>query len=424
MDTNQQQPNRSTAPVIFFSAGEPSGDMHGANLIKSLRKRCPGVQVRGFGGPKMAGAGCRVDQDLTGIAAMWIVQAVLNIHKFWAAFQLAGKIFREAKPDAVVLIDFPGFNWWMARRAKKYGVPVFYYAPPQVWAWAQGRVKKMRKFVDHVLCGLPFEAQWYRERGCNARLVGHPYFDEVTEHQLDQQFLRELRDDGRPVVALLPGSRTQEVHNNFRWIAKAAARVQASRPDARFVVAAFKEEQTAHIGECLQAANLAADLVIGKTPEVIHASDCAISVSGSVSLELMAHTTPTVIIYWVPRIPYLIQRVLRKVRYITLVNLLSADDAFSGDTRPFDRHQPGAEQVLFPEYVSCGDPSEEIAWHITQWLNDEDARLDRVRRLEQLKEEICHPGAADTAAEYVLSTLGVDALVRRTPQPERAPQAA
>lgn len=379
--------------------------MHGANLIRALRDRNPNVQARGFGGPRMADAGCQVDTDLTGIAAMWIVQALLNIHKFWAAFRQAGKIFRESCPDAVVLVDFPGFNWWLARRAKKHGIPVFYYAPPQVWAWAQGRVKKMRKYVDHVLCSMSFEARWYAERGCNATLVGHPYFDEVIEHQLDDSFVQRLREDVRSVVALLPGSRSQEVHKNFRWIAKAAARVKESVPETRFVVAAFKEEQTEHIHQCLREAAVPADVFVGKTPEIIHASDCAISVSGSVSLELMAHATPTVIIYWVSRLPYLIQRVLRKVKYITLVNLLSADDAFSGSTSPFRRDQPGAEKVLFPEYVSCGDPSADIAWHITQWLTDDKARMERVERLNQLRAEICHPGAALAAADYVLAEL-------------------
>lgn len=400
--------------MIFLSAGEPSGDMHGANLIRAMRKHRPQVQARGFGGPKMAAAGCRVDTDLTDIAVMWIVQAILNINKFWAAFRQAREIFRTSPPDALILIDFPGFNWWMARLAKKYGIPVFYYAPPQVWAWAQGRVKKMRKFVDHVLCSMSFEAQWYRERGCRTMLVGHPYFDEVATHALDEPFIARLKASNQPIVALLPGSRMQEVRNNFRWIAKAAAHVKLDVPHAKFVVAAFKQEQLPLIEAALAEAGLEAEICVGKTPEIIHTATCAIAVSGSVSLELMAHTVPAVILYWVPKLPYLIQRLFRKVKYITLVNLLSAKDALTNDTRPFDRHRPGADDVLFPEFVSCGDRTEDMAWHIRQWLTDDAARKQRIAQLEELKQDVCHAGAAQTAADYVLQELGLDVAVPST----------
>jgi lipid-A-disaccharide synthase len=188
---------QSKPPLIFFSAGEPSGDLHGANLIRQLQEQCPGLRAVGYGGPKMAEAGCRLHADLTALAVMWFARAILNLHKFWDLASRADRYFRHHRPDAVVLIDYPGFNWWIARRAKAHGIPVFYYCPPQIWAWARWRVKKMRRLVDHVLCSLPFEAPWFRRHGCNATFVGHPFFDEVRRYAYDEQFIEEHRAAGR-----------------------------------------------------------------------------------------------------------------------------------------------------------------------------------------------------------------------------------
>ena len=152
--------------TIFFSVGEPSGDLHGANLIRQLQARRPGLQAVGYGGPKMAAAGCQLHADLTALAVMWFARVLVNLHKFWDLASRADRYFRHHRPDAVVLIDYPGFNWWIARRAKAHGIPVFYYTPPQIWAWARWRVKKMRRLVDHVLCSLPFEEAWLRRHGC------------------------------------------------------------------------------------------------------------------------------------------------------------------------------------------------------------------------------------------------------------------
>ncbi len=144
---------------IFFSVGEPSADLHGANLMRAIQVRRPGVEFVGYGGPLMAAAGCDLHCDLTALAVMWFLRVLLNLHKFLDLASRADRYFRHQRPDAVVLIDYPGFNWWIAKRAKAHGIPVFYYTPPQIWAWGSWRVKKMRRFVDHVLCSLPFEGR-------------------------------------------------------------------------------------------------------------------------------------------------------------------------------------------------------------------------------------------------------------------------
>ncbi|MBN1395796.1 MAG: lipid-A-disaccharide synthase [Pirellulales bacterium] len=399
---------RTGPPTIFFSAGEPSGDLHGANLIRRLRERCPEIRTVGYGGPKMAAAGCRLHADLTALAVMWFARVLVNLHKFWWLVRRADRYFRDARPDAVVLIDYPGFNWWIARKAKSRGIPVYYYTPPQIWAWARWRVKKMRRLVDHALCSLPFEEEWLRRHGCRATFVGHPFFDEVRSHDYDEPFIDEQRRRGGPLVAILPGSRSQEVSHNLRWFLKAAAIVREKVPEVRFAVACFKRNQAEAARTAVEQSGLPAEVHLGKTPELMRAADCAMSVSGSVSLELLYHKTPTVILYWIGRFAYFVQGFFRKVKYITLVNLLSAGGVETDDITPYDPAQPDADRVLFPEYLTCEDQSERIAAHIIEWLTDPAARTKRVEALAALKARVAHGGASDRAAKFILEAVGVD----------------
>jgi lipid-A-disaccharide synthase len=390
---------------IFFSVGEPSGDLHGANLIRAIRARCADIRFVGYGGPLMHEAGCDLHADLTALAVMWFLRVLLNLHKFLQLASRADRYFRHHRPDAVVLIDYPGFNWWIARRAKAHGIPVFYYTPPQIWAWGSWRVKKMRRFVDHVLCSLPFEETWFRDRGCHATFVGHPYFDEVRRQKLDREFLdRQRRQPGR-LVTILPGSRTQEVEQNLRWFLRAAALVYAGVPGVRFAIASFKPHQAKLAEAMIAGTRLPIEVHVGRTPELIHLAECCMAVSGSVSLELLYQAKPTVILYWISRVAYRVQGFFRRVKYITLVNLLSADAPFGPDLTPFNPHHPDARQVLFPEYLTCEDRSLEIATHVVQWLTDDSLRRERVASLAELKARVGHGGASAQAADYILKAL-------------------
>ncbi|HVX16152.1 MAG TPA: lipid-A-disaccharide synthase [Pirellulales bacterium] len=393
-------------PTIFFSVGEPSGDLHAANLIRALRARRPDIEFVGFGGPEMARAGCKLHADLTSLAVMWFLRAILNLHKFLALVSQADRYFRHVRPDAVVLVDYPGFNWWIARRAKAHGIPVFYYAPPQIWAWASWRVKKMRRFVDHVLCSLPFEETWFRQRGCNATFVGHPYFDEVWQRNLDQAFLDEQIARDERLVTILPGSRTQEVEQNLHWFLRAAARIHAAVPNVRFAVASFKPHQAEYARRLVAETGLPIEVHLRRTPELIELADCCMAVSGSVSLELLHHAKPTVVLYHISRVAYFVQSFFRRVKFITLVNLLTADEIFPEDVTPYDPAAPGSERVLFPEYLTCEDRSERLARHVIEWLDDEPRRRKLIGELVKLKVRVGHGGASRRASEYILATLG------------------
>lgn len=398
----------ATRPArIFFSVGDPSGDVHAANLIRALRARDPQIELVGYGGPRMAEAGCRLHADLTALAVMWFLRALLHLHQFLRLLRDADRYFAQQRPDAVVLVDYPGFNWWVARRAKARGVPVYYYLPPQIWAWASWRVKKMRRSVDHVLCGLPFEQPWFAERGVSATYVGHPFFDEVQRHQLDPQFLAQQQTLPGPLVALLPGSRSQEVTHNLVWFLKAAEIVRDQLPQVRFAVASFNEHQADLARQLVADAGLetVVQIHLRKTPELMHLADGCLAVSGSVSLELLHHLTPTAVLYWISPLAYFVQGLFRHVKYITLVNLLASDEVFPKDLRPYDPHGPEATSVPFPEYLTCEDRSAQLARHVIDWLTQPRLREEWIERLRLLRDRVGRPGASARVADWLLERV-------------------
>ncbi|QDU94662.1 lipid-A-disaccharide synthase [Lignipirellula cremea] len=391
---------------IFFSAGEPSGDLHGANLIRDLREQSGDeVECVGFGGPKMADAGCRLHFDLTELAVMGLIEPLKHISTFWSLYRSADRYFHNHHVDAVVLIDYPGFNWWIAKAAKAHGVPVFYYGAPQMWAWARWRVKKMRRLVDHVLCKLPFEKDWYSKHGCNATYVGHPYYDDIERTQLDAAFVEKLRSVKDPLVAILPGSRTRELVSNLPTFLKTVDNIRRELPNVRFAVGAFNERLAKLARTEIAERNLNVDVYVGRTSELMAEADCCMACSGSVSLELLHYAKPTVILYKVQSYNMMLQWFFRKVKYITLVNLLAADDPFDPDVSLYDPNSPDAAKAPFPEYLTSEDKSDWIAYHVIQWLTDESQRNACVDKLIDLRERYAQPGASRKAADYILGEL-------------------
>jgi lipid-A-disaccharide synthase len=371
---------------LFISAGEPSGDLHGANLIRTLRELRPDAVCVGFGGDKMEAAGARLLYPLCRLAVMWFLRVVLNAALFVRLLVRADRYFRDHRPDAVILIDYPGFHWWVARRAHARGIPVFYFVPPQLWGWAGWRVKKMRRWVDHVLCCLPFEEAWYHDRDVRAEYVGHPYFDELPRQRLDAGFLREERARPGPVIALLPGSRRQEVTRNFPVLLQSAERLHAACPSARFLVACFNQEQERLVRELLAGASAPVEIHVGRTAEILELAHSCIAVSGSISLEMLFRGKPAVIVYRISRFDLRLARLFMTSRFICLVNLL-------------------AGRELYPEFLTVGDDSEAIAAHVRRWVEDPTAYEDARRQLAELRGRVAVPGACDRAARFVLGHL-------------------
>jgi lipid-A-disaccharide synthase len=379
---------------IFFSAGEPSGDLHGANLIGALRQHSPGLECVGFGGEHMAAAGCSLLFPLAHLSAMFIIPVLVTAHKFLKLLLQADRYFRQERPDAVVLIDYPGFHWWLARRARAHGIPVFYFVPPQLWAWAGWRVNKMRRYVDHVLCSLPFEEAWYKERGVQAHYLGHPYFDELPRQQLDGNFIERQRARGGQIIGLLPGSRTQELTHNLATLMRAAALIHAKLPDSRFLVACYRDMHRAQVEAYLAGHALPfIETWTGRTAEIIHLSEACISVSGSVSLELLYRRKPAVVVYRVNALVRKLARSFLKIPHISLVNLLAGKE-------------------LFPEFFTDQCEAQAIGERVLRWLTDQREHQQILSELDELAGKVAESGACERTARYILAALEREQVVR------------
>jgi lipid-A-disaccharide synthase len=371
---------------IFFSAGEPSGDLHGANLIQEFRRLDPAIDCFGFGGERMAEAGCRLVYPLCELAVVGFVRVFTNFHRFLRLLGQASQALKEQRPDAVVLIDYPGFNWQIAKRAHALGIPVFYFVPPQIWAWLPGRVKKMQRWVDHVLCTLQFEEAWYHARGVPAQYIGHPYFDDLEAQQLNAAFVEDQQDRGGSIIGILPGSRNQEISLNLDTLIHAAGHIHRQRPDTRFLVACLHPAQRDRVAERLTGLDLPLEVHAGRTAEIIHLAHSCLSVSGSVSLELLYRRKPAVVVYYANRPAMWGVRLFKTCRYISLVNLL-------------------ADKEVFPEYLGyCFDPAV-VGGHVLRWLNNASAYKAVLADLDQLKKQVVRTGACRQAASSILEAL-------------------
>lgn len=385
---------------LFFSVGEPSGDEHASELMHELctrhgsavqTGRAGGFRASGFGGPKMLAAGQEQHFALCNLAVMGIGQILPQLKTFFRLADEAEAFFRTERPDAVVLIDYPGFNWHIARRAKKHGIPVVYYMPPQLWAWAPWRIRKARRLVDLVLSGLPFEAEWYRGRGVATAEVSHPFFDEVARRRLDESLVSEIRRSGRP-LAILPGSRNSEVQKNVPVQLSVARRLAARHPDLRFHVACYKPAHAEAIARLVakEAAGLPITLHVGKLSEVVEASDAVCAVSGSVSLELLARRKPTSILYRGSPLMWAAGHTLITVPFFTLPNLIAGREVMPEHpfVRRIDRHAAA------------------IAADLHAWLDDDVAYAAKVSELEAVAQSVVQPGGTAAACDALESFLG------------------
>ncbi len=376
---------------IFFSVGEPSGDHHAAHLIDELTRRRPRLRISGFGGSAMEEAGCHILFPLTSMAVMGVLAVLPLIWKFYKLVKQAERYFKLHKPDVVVLVDFPGFNWWIARKAKAAGIPVIYYMPPQLWAWGSWRIRRVRKNVDLVLSGLTFETDWYAERGIPVMYVGHPFFDEVADHRLDNAFCREWASDETRTVAILPGSRRQEVLRCWPLLLNIVQRLNSRFPNVNFIVANYKESQRQFCVreyEKLQQ-TLPLSFFVGKTSEIIEISDCSVMVSGSVSLEMLARRTPFIALYRSSWMTYFMGKMVIVCKYFSLPNLI-------------------AGRKIMPEYFSVGNPEpvvEQIVTDMSQWLGNPESLALATAELDELRDRIQITGATRRTADVILGWL-------------------
>ena len=328
-------------PTFFLTAAEHSGDALGAAVIPALRQLHPNANFVGVGGPHMAAAGCRLLADPTARSAMLI--GAVRQASYW--YGLLGRIKRELqdhRPDVVVPIDSPTINLRIARMAKKAGLPVCFYVAPQLWAWAEWRMAKVKASVDTLCCVLPFEETYFKKNGLNAVYVGHPMFDTPAESpETDPAAVDPplpglgSRAGDAPRVALLPGSRTAEIDGNLPAMLEVISEIKGRYPRVSFVAAAASEQRAWQIRHHLRKVNTPVDIRVGMTDAIIRWADLVLSVSGTATLQIAKHHKPMIVMYAVARYKWhLIGRHLIRTRYMSLVNIL-ADRELVPEYMPF-----------------------------------------------------------------------------------------
>lgn len=299
----------------YLVAGEASGDLHGANLMKALKLQDAEAEFRYYGGDKMQTQGGVLDKHYSEMAFMGFTEVLLNIRTIMKNMKACKAAVLSYQPDVLILIDFPGFNLKIAEFAKANGLKVCYYISPKVWAWNQKRVLKIKRIVDKMFCILPFEVEFYKQWGMEVDYVGNPLLDEIAQFRADADFSKKYKLE-KDVIALLPGSRKQEIERLLPDMLS----VTQDFPDYHFVVAAAPSFDEAYYRQFIKTDNVT--LVFAQTYNLLSVAKAAIVASGTATLETALFHVPQVVVYRGGAISVAIARALVKIRFISLVNLI------------------------------------------------------------------------------------------------------
>jgi lipid-A-disaccharide synthase len=369
----------STPPRIYISAGEPSADAHAAAVAAALQVQIPGVDIEALGGPLLERAGAKVLDRMESFSVVGFVEALAKVPAHWRLLARVKASLRAGRYDLVILVDYPGYHLQAAKAAAQAGVPVLYYIAPQMWAWGPWRVRRL-KTVKQLAVILPFEEQFFAERGIPAKFVGHPLVDRpAPPSRADARRLLGL-DPRRPTLGLFPGSRVQEVKRHWEAFRAAAERVGAARPDVQIVVAGTPAAAYPDPGSIL--------VHRGDAAAVFAAADAGICKSGTTTLEAAIADLPMVITYRVhPVSSFIAFRVLR-VPWVGLVNLVAGYE-------------------VAPELLQSRQKPEALAAAVLPLLDaDHPATRKQREGLRLVRERLGPPGAAGRVAAIARELLG------------------
>lgn len=371
------------APRILIAAGEPSGDMHGARLAQALRQRWPDAILYGLGGPRMKREGVELYAGLDELAVLGFVEVIRHLPYFVRLFRRVTAELETSPADLVIPIDYPGFNMRLARAARRRGVPVLYYIAPQVWAWHRSRVDRLAADVDRLAVILPFEERLFREAGALAEFVGHPLLDDEPPLRPRREFCASLGvDPERPILALFPGSRVQEVERHLELFGGAATAVRAARPPVQPVIAsagtvATRAFAASHLPRTDDAWSL------------LRHSRAALVKSGTGTLQAALACTPLVIAYRMNALSYRLARRLVDVPHIGLANLV-------------------AGSRVAPELVQEAATADSLAAALLPLLDDGEQRTATLAQLQRVRSVLASPHgvpAAERVAQLAAELL-------------------
>jgi lipid-A-disaccharide synthase len=381
---------------VMLSCGEASGDLYAAALAHELRQRDPGVDVFGFGGPRLRSAGARLVGEFAGLSVTGLTEALRVVPRALGMVRALVRAAHETRPDVFVAIDFPDFNFRLMQALRRLRIPVVYYVSPQLWAWRPGRMRTMKASVDRVLVIFPFEEAIYRRASVPVTFVGHPLVDLAVPRTTRTALLSGLGlDPAAPTVALLPGSRPNEVHRIAPTLAEAVPLIRGDVPDVQFVVArapGLPDELFAPFAASSQLEGRDGARPAGRTPlavlegatdDVLAGCDIAITASGTATVQCALHERPMVVVYRLSALSYTLGKPFVKVDTYAMANLVAG------------------ERVV-PELIQSDFTPARVAAEATAFLVDRE-RYERARRaLSTVRERLGAPGASGRAADAVL----------------------
>ena len=377
-----------SAPVrIVVVAGEASGDLHGAGLVEALRRHAPGLAFSGMGGVRMRTVGVRLLADagetaVVGVSELWEKRRALR-----AALRTLRGHLAEAGPALLICIDFPDFNLLLARTARRLGIPVCYFISPQVWAWRRGRVRTIRRLVRKMLVLFPFEETLYRAAGVDVTFVGHPLLDALATVPPRERCREQLGiAEGMTILGLLPGSRAAEIRRHLPLLLEAAGRVRAEESGVAVLVGLSDTADRPAVEAAVAGAGVPARVIQGRTHEVMRAADFLMAVSGTVTLEAAVLETPMLITYRLGRLSYWLARLLVRVPFVGLPNLV-------------------ADRGIVPELLQHDATPQGLAATALEILRSP-ARQGTMRAaLADVRRRLGEPGALDRAAREIVGLL-------------------
>jgi lipid-A-disaccharide synthase len=371
---------------LLLSCGEPSGDLYAGALTRELRTLSPATTVAGLGGPQFAAAGGTLIEDYRGLAVTGLTEAIPKLAKSFETMARLVAAARERRPDGLVVIDSPDFNLRLARRVGKLGIPVVYYISPQVWAWRAGRLATIRRVANRMLVIFPFEEAIYRKAGVPVEFVGHPLVDLAKPSAPRDQFLGQLGlNPAAPTVAILPGSRPNEVARILEDLVAAAAIIQSRVPRAQFVIARAPHLED-DLFKTVSEHRLPLVLVENDADTVLAAADVVLTASGTATVQTALHDTPMVVVYRVSPLTYRLGRRLVKLDTFAMVNLI-------------------AGERIVPELIQDAFTPEAVANEAVSILSDRE-RARRIREgLATVRQRLGGPGASRRAAEAIVREI-------------------
>ena len=366
----------------YIIAGEASGDLHASNLMKELKKKDKHAQFRCWGGDRMKNEGADLVMHYKDIAYMGFVEVLVHLPKILKNIKFCKKDIAKYQPDVVIMVDYPGFNLRIAEYVKRIGIKTFYYISPQIWAWKQKRVFKIKRFIDRMFVILPFEKEFYAKFDYDAAFVGHPLLDAIKNRPkiLKQEFCENNNLGEKPIIALLPGSRKQEIDNMLSVMLTVIPHFK----EYQFVIAGVNTIDKSFYEQ--KAKQQGAEIIYNKTYDLLSVADAALVTSGTATLETALFQVPEVVCYKANYISYWLAKQFIKVKYISLVNLIM-------------------DRLVIKELIQKELNTKNLTKELDKLLNNETHRSKVLADYKQLKEKLGISGASEKTAHLMIENL-------------------